>query len=607
MSNGQITHDHELVINSVTKKLDLVKDGTGSPMYQVVEDIPPYQAQLRFTQSDWLGGHGQYDFRQPDMYFEGQSIDTTQEGRVFLGPLINQVGILGGSLGATPVCFCWFNAISKLMVATATKVFWYDGTNFVEKFDGSAIGTITNMVDINDVLYVCFGSSVKYYYSTDGANYTQTDLTDGYAQQIFPAPNPAGTATILWKLKKPNELSNSTDGRTVADGGVQWSTPAYIGDTSNDITQIFLVNDNLMVGKEDNLFHYDSDGGLHPMLNDLRHNRSSTNFKYVTEWQSMVYFSLITGLGEILYPAFETAGALKDAQDINKAGICVGLTSDKDWLYQAIDEGTNTIIYKGKEIAGGNTLRWEWCPWVFLGTNACATIKVCQHTSIDRRLWFAYGNYAGYVILTDNPTADSAARFAPSGWLRMSYVYGTDPNWDKLWQSAVIETEGGASGKTVQIKCRKDTETSATECIAAHTTNGVHEVNFNSALSCKRIQFEIHLASDTNTATPAVLLFQAKGVEKPTTVRIHEVMYSVGDKPSQRVETIQTFLRGGRTSTSLIKFADLRFGQSTSGANYVWTIIQPGFPKEVSIKHEKGRTPELAIQVRLQEVSYTIS
>ena len=105
MSIGLHTHDHELVIDGVTKRLDLIRDGNGSPMYQVIEDIPNYQAQLRFTQKDWLGGHGQYGFRQQDMYFEGQSIDTTQEGRVFLGPLINQVGISGGDLGATPVCF----------------------------------------------------------------------------------------------------------------------------------------------------------------------------------------------------------------------------------------------------------------------------------------------------------------------------------------------------------------------------------------------------------------------------------------------------------------------------------------------------------------------
>ena len=192
----------------------------------------------------------------------------------------------------------------------------------------------------------------------------------------------------------------------------------------------------------------------------------------------------------------------------------------------------------------------------------------------------------------------------------MSYDYGTNANWDKLWQSAIIETTGGATGETVQIKYRKDTDTSPTECIAAHTTNGVHEVNFTSALTCKRIQFEIDLASNTNTATPQVSYFQAKGAEKPTTVRVHDVYYSIGDKPSVRVKTMRDLLRTARTSTTLVKFADLRFGQKTSGTasgDYVWCVIQPGYPKEIEVQHEKGRPPELAIQMRLQEVSFTIS
>ncbi|GAH23470.1 unnamed protein product, partial [marine sediment metagenome] len=109
---------------------------------------------------------------------------------------------------------------------------------------------------------------------------------------------------------------NTTDGTVKAGAGtgVDWSSPAYIGDTSNNLTNIFLVNDNLMQGKEDNLWHYDSDGGTHPLMNDLRHNRSATNFKYVVEWQTAVYFSLVTGLGKISsYNSYSTVGPLQDA------------------------------------------------------------------------------------------------------------------------------------------------------------------------------------------------------------------------------------------------------------------------------------------------------
>ena len=198
----------------------------------------------------------------------------------------------------------------------------------------------------------------------------------------------------------------------------------------------------------------------------------------------------------------------------------------------------------------------------------------------------------------------------------MSYLYGTDSNWDKLWQSAILEMTRYASGaetaasagETVQVKYRDDTDTTATECIAAHNTSGVHEVNFVAALTNKRIQFELHLASDTDTATPAVTYFQAKGAEKPTTVRMHEAVYALGDEPSKRAKTIRTFLREGRTSTTLVRFADLRYGEKTggtAGTDFVYCVVQPGFPQEVEIIHEKGRQPELGLKVRLQEVSFT--
>ncbi|GAH51967.1 unnamed protein product, partial [marine sediment metagenome] len=226
---------------------------------------------------------------------------------------------------------------------------------------------------------------------------------------------------------------------------------------------------------------------------------------------------------------------------------------DKDWLYVAVDEGTNTIIYKGREILNKQgKLQWQWCPWVFLGTNACAAIAVCQHSTTDFRLWFGYGDTTAYVILSDNPLGDSATRYPTTGssFLRMSYDYGTDPNWDKLWQSAVIETHrvdsgaitAAAGGETVQLQYRDDTDTTATAIIAAYTTSGVVEINFAAAgvagtpINNKRVQFELHLASDTNTATPVVTFFQAKGVEKPTTVRIHEATYAIDDSPTQNAE-----------------------------------------------------------------------
>lgn len=604
--------DHELKIGSTTERFRLIVDDNKAPMYHIENFAPQYQDPLTFTQKDWKGGHGQFGMDAPDKYFEGQSIDTTQNGRVFLGPAITTVvGVGGAALDSAPVKFIWFPAVSKWFCATGGKIFVY--STLWTEVTTADVANVTDLCVFGAYLFAACGASTPYRYSTDGLTWTTvTTLADLYATYFFVAPNTAGTAEVLWKAVT-NELKSNTSG--LLGSGVEWTTPAYIGDASTNITNIFLVNDSLMVGKTDGLWYYDSDGGIHQLRPDLDKNKSTDNFKYVADWSAGVYFSEINGMGEITSRnAYDPMSPLKDVGNIGKRGDIVGLAADKDFLYVALDEGTNTIIYKGREIyREGIGLRWEWCPFVFLGAYTCATLATNQHSTTDRRLWFGYTTGTtygtGYVVLSDNPTADSAYRFTTSGFLRMSYSYGSNPKWDKLWQSAVLEVKGGASGETVAVSYRKDTDTSATTCIAAATTNGVYESNFSAELACNRIQFQLDLASNTNTATPEVSYFQAKGVEKPTTTRIHEAVYTIGDEPSARAETLRDLLRTARTSTSLIRFADLRYNETTggtAGTDFVYCVMEPGYPQEIEVTHrDKGATPELGMKVRLREVSYT--
>ncbi len=603
--------DHQLKIGSTTQEFRLVRGEGGAVMYNIRNIIPNYRDPLLFTQSSWIGGHGSFERKAPDVYFEGQSIDTTQDGRVFLGPLLTTVQESDDTdLDSAVVQFKWFTTTSEWLCATAGKIYRYNvGSNLKWTAATTTVAGVTHLAEFKGVMYAAVGTSTLYWYSSDGDTWTQTDLTDGYAERFLVSPNPDGTAENLWKFKQPNELSRTTDGRTLSPG-VQWESPTFVGDTSHNITNIFLQNNKLMVGREDNLYHVDSNGGTHPFRDDLRINQSTNNYKYVAEWQTSVYHSEARGMAEITaYNSYDVMGPLFDIDDIGKVGDVIGIAGDKDWLYVAYDEGTNNIIYKSREILNQRgKLQWQHCPWVFLGTNACATIAVCQHSTTDFRLWFGYGNSTGYVILSDDPTSDSAARFAPSGFLRMSYDYGTDANWDKLWQSAVLEVVGGAAGETVQIKYRKDAETSATECIAAAATNGVFETNFAAELASKKIQFEIHLASNTSTATPEVRYFQAKGAEKPTTVRIHEATYAIDDSPSQNAQVLRDLLRTGRTSTTLIKFANLNFEEKTSGTagtDYTYVVMEPGYPLETEVVHVDDRETEQAIQVQLREVSFS--
>lgn len=607
-------YDHEITINGVTKKFALGKRPDGGSLYEVSEILPPVSGEgevspnqaLEFKQTDWVGGHGQGEYDLPDMYAEGQSIDTTNDGRIILGPLINSVGVSGGDLGANPVAFRWFAAIGKLMLATNAKVFWYDGTNFVEKAVLAGV-THEGMTEYAKILYLTRGTTGAYNYTADGATFTATDLDDTTSEKFIASPNPAETAEVLWKFAKPNEVKQTTDGRTVAAGGAQWSSANYIGDTSKDITNLMLINNILLIGREDNLYELRTDGGVGPLYSDLRHNQSTNNFKYSTNWKSALYFSLVTGMGEIFgNVGLEAVGPLQALRELDKVGTIVGLTSDRNFIYVAVDEGTNTIIYKGREIDRYGILRWEWCPFVFLGTNACSLLYVCQHTASDRRLWFGYGDNAGYVTLSDNPTADSAYKYAPSGWVRSSYFDAGYRNWDKLYQYLETQTKGCTSTITVQPMYLKDTDTTASNLTPIIKTNGTKKSYLLNEIACKRIQLQYNLATATNTITPELTYSRLRGILKPENMRIHDATYTFGDEPTKRTKTLRDFLRSGRTSTQLIKFADLRYQESTEDKTYHWvTMLQS--PQEVEILHEKDRQPELGLRCLFQEMDYTVS
>jgi hypothetical protein len=523
-----------------------------------------------------------------------------------------------GSMSAAPVTSTWYKTTGSYFVATDTKIFEYDATNvrWIERVEFAG-KTITNLCEHDSILYVAQGNADKWWYTADGYTYTQTDLTDGYAQKFLVAPNSAGTSDRLWFYQTPNELMNTTDGRTVGGGGAQASTPAYIGDTSYNITNIFLCNDKLMVGKENGLWHYDMVGGQHPLMTELEHNRSTTNFKYVAYYKGSTYFSLIRNCGEVTASDYlSIVGPLKDCDtSIAKVGDIVGMTSDEDFLYVSVDEGTDTHIYKGSQVVGkdGN-LHWAWCSILNLLTTTTTLLKMCQSAISGSHLgllWFSYGNGMGYVDISQNPSAELVSVYStgsPLHWVRSSYFYGSNPYWDKIWQSVVVETANCTASDRIYLAYRDDADTTSTTIVASFYTNGVQELKLSSALTNKRIAIEIIFDIDAHVTTPPeVRYLELKGIEVPEVTKLHTCTFEVGDEPEIRAKTIMDYLDTARASTSLIKFADLRRGMLTSDTTYKWVVVEPGYPRFTEVTHENSRHPEYAVECVFREVDYTVS
>ena len=553
--------------------------------------------ELIFEQNDWSGGFGQGNYFDSDRYSDGQGIDTTQEGYLMLGPLLNSVGIgagdtaLDGNIGG----FEFFK--DNLYCYTIQSIYKWDKINgYWGAAAATFIGkTISDLHTFAGYMFVALGSGTNYRYTADGADFTNEIVE--YANYFITAPSTDGQTSILWKAKTPNEVSYHDTGLTAT-----WSTVDYIGDTSADITGLMIIADNLLVGKEDNLYHLDSDERAHPLMNELRLAQSSNNFKYHTMWQGSLYFSMGSRVGEITSRnTIDRVGPLADITELTKKGSCVGLASDRDWIYCIMDEGANdVVIYKGRERTKRGRLVWEWCPWVYSGNHACASIFVCQLSGENARLWFGYGTKTAYAILSDNPLGDTGYSFGTTGYLYTGWYDANFRTWTKLIQSITMENRGSMDanvkvtpyyeideGSPVQIG-------SAAYIAAAAPTKKYLTAN----VSYNKIRFKLMLASNAVAKTPIVKSFTASGQLRPEYTKLYDFTVIVGDTRSMTSKTIRDFLVGGRSSTSLVTLED-RLGTS----HYV--VFLPGYPEEVEILDEVTKQYTMAMHIMAIEVDWS--
>jgi len=760
-------NDHSLNIGGTVKTFEIARDENLKAMYRTERFIPEHRDPLELTQDDWHGGHGTFRWNGQPVYYDGQSIDTSQDGIIMPGPLywstykytfcsmvlqddggvftdqtanmkagvddgltftpstpanndayyfkmnaaanssllirittakngswtgnweyyngsdwvtltnltdgtnnfantgeklVSWSGVTLGSVtingtagfwiryrvssyasvttapsgtsawyvdatdktfGAVPVTLCYFGTTGSTFLTTALTVwefvystgYWYQRATF-------ATTAITDMVEFNQVLYLARGAAVAWEYTTDGITFTTTDLTNASVNYFCVAPNPEATASILWCGETPNILYSTTDGRAAGAGGVALTSEGYIGDSSSAITNIFLLSDKLMIGKEDGLWHYDSAGGVSSKMPELRSNPSSNNFKYAEAWGENVYASLRTSVVELTpYGSISNMGPLDNIENVWKKGTIRGITVDRNFLYVTVDEGTDTHIYKGKK----RDDRWDWCPFIYVGTGN-STVSFLTPSSDERYSYLFFGvdnNCRNSIIwdnLTPNGTLTELSILPSSAWIRFPYIYGSDPNWDKLFQTAIVEAHNISTSNYLNVSYQKNEEGTMTTVSSNIVTPGITEniISLNgdgaTLLVGKRFQFQITFTIGTNLVygIPYVDYVELRGLEMPEPVRIHDVTYALRDIPNgDNVKTLRDFLRTAETTTSLVKLADLRMQRQrvtgTTSTDYVWVMIEPGYPQELELRQESGMKPELLVRCRWKEVSFTVS
>jgi len=491
--------DISITIGATTKLFDLAKDENNrkqmstreEPIIPVksLSDVPSYgdlppEKILAFVQNTWRGGMGQKDhFITPDMYADGQSIDTREPNQIILGPPINTYS------GADVVALFFDLFEDREYAATQFGLFKLaaDKSAWSNVLDTGA-DPITGICHYDGYIYV-HRTSGNYFYSATGENgsFTSCTLANSQAHKMCVAPSFSGTKDILVLATQPNIVRTSI---SPLIGGTGWSDPPYyVGDEYSNITSLFVLNGTLFIGKEDGLYALPVDGRPVLVL-DFRSQKDSTNFLYHTNWQGVEYISAVGDILELIGGSssvfsVDYMGPLSKSPELATIGSIKGITSDDKNLYAVYQIGSNYTIYAGRERRDEKYgLRWEWTPYINLGANAGGAIKVMQRSGANPWLHYLYGTEAGYSILAKAPNlplGDSSYQFCASGYLITSYFDAGYDTWAKVFYQLWTIAENLSSGHfTITVYYQKDTDSdfNATP-LATVTSNGVQSVDLH--------------------------------------------------------------------------------------------------------------------------------
>jgi hypothetical protein len=582
--------------------------------YEVAQDGGNQDKPI-WSQTDWSGGFGQGDFADPSRYSLGDTIDTSHEGYFCLPPLDTAESLAVGTLSGWVRHICYAPALGLFMI-DGTSIFKYNtGTGVWD--NKATLSGCKHMCAHDGYLYIACGSN-SYYYTSNGTVYTQVAVT---AHSFCSAPPYAGNDPVLWAVTGTNTIASSED-PTDADS---WTTNIYIGDSTGMIgaygytSGLFIHQGQLMIGKTDGLYHYDSDGVVHKLLRLDRGNGVGMAYPFwsICELRGASYFTTADGIGELTsYNSYDRIEPIRNVSDVDiMEGVFTGVASDGEYLYamcvtlQATTYASK--IYKGKEIkdSEGNSA-WAWHPiksmtGLYLGlycppspTSTIPKLYCCEYMSAPATAAYALRSYkvplnpfASTVAYSDTPT------FATTGYLETGWIDLGYRDWYKIVDSVLVECRGTMGTDAVAYQADESGSYTTIGTYSA-TTSGTKDYVATAPFAAKKFKLKITLTGATTASTPIVKYVAVYGSVRPNRVTLMDFMITAEEGHSATSKGLRDFLIHCRDSTGLHTLTD-RFGAS----HYV--RILPGYPTETEYLDSSRKQPALGLRLICEKVDWS--
>ena len=445
-------------------------------------------------------------------------------------------------------------AKGKLCTAVGPMVMRWDETNdFWESiFVHSAGTTATDIVSHNDTLYVAFGYSASYVYSTDVSAATPTFTTSTRVAPADKAGYWAVRRDSIWKSQSANTVTSTTD---ATNGAAAWATALNVGSTSSDITRMYAFQDSIVVGKEN---------GLHLYLAVYEDGTSANLFLNVTEEFLALIDTENFARGAVykgnLYMTTAQQGlyifdgsTLVDATQLmfvplaGHTGRVRALTADPSNLWMLVDVNTadatstkEVWLYSLRERQGR----------FYIHTTEKIDIGDINALAVNQGYLYAIGraqhaDLSAFTISTRRwtlPTKSIAPAYDATpaintGGNFVTYVWdGGLPDENKAFISLTIFTKPSTldTEHTILVAFRLDSA-SAYTTLGTFSGTGAIQTKFFETVTTpetnavgRAIQLRFTFASD-DTVSPELYAFALHSTLRPTRVRTWEMFFQIGE------------------------------------------------------------------------------
>lgn len=536
------------------KRIDIVgkvKERTISPWTAKITsgnaDFGSFQPCDILEYANLRGGIGIENTKdEGDRYWFAESMETTKERYMTLGPLVVDTG----SMGTPPIKILDFG--SNTMFIGSSVVYYWSGTTLTNCADTNALANVTDAIVVKDAtatyLVTCNGSDVRYCITAFGTGKDWATLSTSdikylaYFDKRLIGVNASGTAIYYSDQDNIDDAAGGAMDTFSISGPWTAVYDLFTGlDINTSSPALFMVTDAGLVWIDFWVRAAD--------LMEVRYPKTTTALCGLY-WNSEIYIGTGAGICKVGSSLVTQYGPDEDdGLPTDNTGYVYDMIGISHWVICVVSGGTISTILKRHESLGG------WHP-VY---QSYSPIRAIYHSSLTSpgKLWFGEENNIKYILLPDKThdvTKTSGYTFAATG----NIIFSKFSKLSVIPKTAVkIEalTEGCTATETIAIYIRKDSTTSWGDAVGTITTNGHSVINLGSSAGLSFYDIQIGLwfsRGSTTTLTPILKSLALKYVPNPPAVQSWS--FAIAARGAEAKEII-TNLEAARDSTTLVDFS----------------------------------------------------